>query len=272
MIDYVGGYPDLEKRILRTIGEPEVRFSQDPVRMIRLLKFCARFNFEIERPTFEALLNCKKEILKSSSARVLEELLRMLESGSSKPFFHLLHEYGLLQALLPELAYFLESRPDSPILPILGEIDGEIKKKPPHPLDRSLLLSALIFPLFDEYLKLTMEKEKRPPHLGQIAQASHHVIDCVFNSFFQLPRRMRAIVGFLLTTQYRFVPFDGSMPRHARPHKDPFFFLALHLLKLRAAVDPSLLSHYTFWTEKLSVSPEIAPASPIRQRQRRKRR
>ena len=72
VIDYVGGYPDLEKRILRTIGEPEVRFSQDPVRMIRLLKFCARFNFEIERPTFEALLNCKKEILKSSSARVLE--------------------------------------------------------------------------------------------------------------------------------------------------------------------------------------------------------
>jgi poly(A) polymerase len=121
VIDYVDGYPDLEKKILRTIGQPEMRFSQDPVRMIRLIKFCARFNFEIDRPTFEALLACRKEILKSSSARVLEELLRMLESGASKPFFHLLHEYGLLGALLPELAYFMDKKdPDKMTLRLLA--------------------------------------------------------------------------------------------------------------------------------------------------------
>ena len=56
VIDYVGGFPDVEKRILRTIGQPEVRFIQDPVRMIRLLKFCARFDLEIDRPSHEALL------------------------------------------------------------------------------------------------------------------------------------------------------------------------------------------------------------------------
>ena len=86
VIDYVGGYLDLEKRILRAIGQPEIRFSQDPVRMIRLIKFCARLNFEIHPPTFEALLSCREEILKSSSARIFEELLRMLESGASRSF------------------------------------------------------------------------------------------------------------------------------------------------------------------------------------------
>lgn len=272
VIDYVDGYHDVQKRVLRTIGEPEVRFSQDPVRMIRLLKFCARFDFEIERPTFEALLNCKKEILKSSSARVLEELLRMLESGSSRPFFHLLNEYGLLHSLLPELSHYLVSRPDNLILPILGEIDAEIRKNPPEPLDRSLLLAALIFPLFDEYLKMKSQGGKQL-HLGQIAEASHHVIDCLFNPFFQLPRRIRAIVGFLLTTQYRFIPIDGRPPRRTRPPRDPFFPMALHLLKFRAAVQPELLPHYTFWTEASFSSHEAPPPhDEMRRRPHRRRR
>lgn len=268
VIDYVGGYPDLEKKVLRAIGEPEVRFSQDPVRMIRLLKFCARFNFEIEQPTFEALLNCKKEILKSSSPRVLEELLRMLESGSSKAFFHLLNEYGLLHPLLPELAHFLETRPDNQIFSILGEIDSETRKNPPKPLDRSLLLASLIFPLFDEYLK--SQSTKKPLHLGLIAQASHHVIDSIFNPFFKLPRRIRAIVGFLLTTQYRFIPLDGRPPRRTRPPRDPFFPMALHLLKLRAAIQPQLLPHYTFWTEASFSSHEAEPTRRRRPHRRRR--
>ena len=159
VIDYVGGYPDLEKKVLRTIGQPEMRFSQDPVRMIRLIKFCARFHFDIERPTFEALLNCKGEILKSSSARVLEELLRMLESGASKPFFHLLHQYGLLTPLLPEVAYFFERGNPDLTFQLLEEIDSEIKKDRQTPIDRAILLSALVFPLMDEYLKEIKKRE-----------------------------------------------------------------------------------------------------------------
>ncbi|MEN9654702.1 MAG: poly(A) polymerase, partial [Chlamydiota bacterium] len=69
VIDYVEGYPDIEKRVLRTIGHPEQRFRQDPVRMIRLIKFMARFDLAIDPPTLEALLSCKEHIVHSSSAR-----------------------------------------------------------------------------------------------------------------------------------------------------------------------------------------------------------
>lgn len=272
VIDYVGGYPDLEKRILRTIGEPKVRFSQDPVRMIRLLKFCARFSFDIEKPTFEALLNCKKEILKSSSVRIFEELLRMLESGASKSFFHLLKEYGLLHPLLPELAHYLESRPDNLILPILGEIDAEIKKNPAQTFDRSLLLAAMIFPIFDDFLKMQSKDREKPLHLGQIAEASHHVIDCIFNPFFKIPRRIRAIIGFLLTTQYRLIPLDGRPARRSRAPRDFFFPIALHLLKLRTAVQPELLPHYTFWTEASFTSHTSLPEEVKKRRRPRRRR
>lgn len=274
VIDYVDGYVDLEKRILRTIGKPEVRFVQDPVRMIRLIKFCARFSFEIEKPTFEALLNCKKEILKSSSARVLEELLRMLESGSSKAFFHLLHQYGLLHPLLPELSHFLEIRPETTIFSLLEKIDTEIKQKNEGPIDRALLLSALIFPLFDEYIKQRASLHPRTPHLGQIAESAHHVIDCIFQPFFALPRRMRSIIAFLITTQYRMIPLDGKQVRKIRAPNDPFFPMALHLLKLRASVHLDLLSHYTLWTEASfdGNSPSVVPEGTLEERPRRPRR
>ena len=86
IIDYVGGYPDLQKKVLRTIGQPFIRFRQDPVRMLRLIKFQARFGFDVDSAARIALLECRQEIVKSSSARIQEELLRMLESGASEPF------------------------------------------------------------------------------------------------------------------------------------------------------------------------------------------
>lgn len=267
VIDYVDGYPDLEKRILRAIGQPDVRFMQDPVRMIRLIKFCARFQFEIDKPTFEALLNCKGEILKSSSARIFEELLRMLESGAAKPFFHLLNEYGILKPLSPVLSRFLET-PDNLAYQFLGVIDDEIRKEEAQPLDRSLLLASLIFPLFVEHIQ-----EKKPAHLGQIAEIAYQTIDQVFEPFFQIPRRMCGIMGFLMSAQYRFIPLDGRPVRRPRPPRDPLFPMALHLLKLRSAVQPELLPHLTLWTEASfsSHEPVGAPGEERRRRRRRRR-
>jgi poly(A) polymerase len=260
VIDYVDGYPDLAKRVLRTIGQPEVRFRQDPVRMIRLIKFCARFNFEIDRPTFEALLSCKGEILKSSSARIFEELLRMLESGSAKPFFHLLNEYGLLKPLSSTLAHSLN---DSQ-LRLLAVIDDEIRKHPPNPLDRALLLATLVFPIFVDQL------QDKTLHLGQISDIAHRTIDQVFLPFFKIPRRMRAVMAFLMSCQFRFIPLDGRPVRRPRVSHDPLFPLALQLLKWRSEIHPELLPHYTLWTEATFASHE-AGAEPAPRRRRRRR-
>lgn len=249
VIDYVDGYPDVEKRILRTIGQAEVRFNQDPVRMIRLIKFSARFGLEIAPPTFEALLSCRMGIVKSSSARVFEELLRMLESGASKPFFHLLQQYGLLPALLPELAHFLESKTDMLTLQLLGEVDTEIQKGMSPSPDRALLLAVLIFPLVHEYLSESSKREDKQFHLGEIESMILHVLDCVFTPFFNVPRKLRGSTASILASQYRFIPLDGRAVRHPRFPRDPLAKIALQLLKIRATVQPELLPHYTLWTE-----------------------
>lgn len=270
VIDYVDGCKDLEKRMLRTIGQPDVRFTQDPVRMIRLLKFCARFDFSIHHPTLQALLNCKEEIVKSSPARILEELLRMLESGASRPFFHLLNEYGLLKALTPALSSHLASKEGEATLHLLSCVDAEIKQEGKAP-DRSLLLASLLFPLFHRRTHDRNRQQPKPLHLGQIAIEANSAIDEVFMPFFSLPRRMRWMVSTVLSTQCRLIPLDGKPVRRPRPSRDGLFPFALRLLKLRATADPELQSHYTMWTEA-GIPAEDGEAPPPQRRRRRRRR
>lgn len=115
VIDYVGGLEDLEAGLIRTIGDPEIRFREDPVRMMRAVEFASRLGFAITPDAYEAILNHRKEIAKSAAPRVTEELSQTLRGGHALPTFLLLRELGLLDVLLPELAEVLrELDPDHP--------------------------------------------------------------------------------------------------------------------------------------------------------------
>ncbi|HSW72933.1 MAG TPA: polynucleotide adenylyltransferase PcnB [Chlamydiales bacterium] len=265
VLDYVGGYPDLQKKILRTIGQPETRFRQDPVRMIRLLKFHARFGFSIDPASTDALMKCKEDIIKSSHARILEELLRMLESGASQPFFQFLFEYGLLDLLMPHLSSFLTRHPKE-IYSYLQLVDQEIKKKE-ETFDRPLLLSCLLYPMLVHNVSKKVEDPKTF-HLGLVSQEATDCIDAVFRPFFHLPRRMRGGMVSLLTSQFRFTPLQERLKKRMRPPKDPFFHLALRFLKLRADLEPSLLETYSLWQQ--AAGKEIRPHHPPRRRRRRR--
>lgn len=103
VIDWVGGVPDLDRRIIRTIGDPWIRFKEDPVRMLRACEFAARLSFEIEAETAQALRETRAEIRRSAAPRVTEELLDPLRRGWGDPTYRLWSQVGLLDALLPEL-------------------------------------------------------------------------------------------------------------------------------------------------------------------------
>jgi len=102
VIDYVDGLEDLEQRTIRTIGDPAVRFREDPVRMMRAVALAARLGFTIERDTLEAIRFLRGDIVKSSPARILDELYKVLRQGASRRTFQMLHDVGLLAYLLPE--------------------------------------------------------------------------------------------------------------------------------------------------------------------------
>lgn len=109
VIDYVGGVRDIEKRMIRTINDPWTRFQEDPVRMIRAIKFASKLNFKIEKKTWKALCESAKAIHKSPVPRVQEEIARLLEEGASTSAITLMYESGLLQEVEPNLHNYLKS-------------------------------------------------------------------------------------------------------------------------------------------------------------------
>ena len=95
VIDWVGGMKDIEKKVIRAIGDPEIRFQEDPVRMMRAVKFSSRLGFRIEKKT-------------AAVPRVCEEVFRLFTYGHSEEAFRQMYRYGLLGDLIPELGRFID--------------------------------------------------------------------------------------------------------------------------------------------------------------------
>ena len=108
VIDWVGGMKDLEKKIIRTIGDPEIRFREDPVRMMRAVRFSAKLGFRIEHKTAAAMKKWHSCILSAATPRVCEEVFRLFPYGHSSEAFRLMYECGMLGDLLPSLSKFID--------------------------------------------------------------------------------------------------------------------------------------------------------------------
>ena len=148
VIDWVGGLEDLQARVIRTIGDPGVRFREDPVRMLRAVALAARLDFRIDPDTAEAVRHLRGEILRSSPARILEEFYKILRQGRSRRTLEMLHEYGLLAYLLPEADRAI-ARNGEALLASLGRLDAHrlAGLATPDQLTNPLLLGSLLVPL-----------------------------------------------------------------------------------------------------------------------------
>ena len=109
VIDWVGGMKDIEKRVIRAIGDPDIRFQEDPVRMMRAVKFSSRLGFRIERKTLAAIKHRHSCILNAAPPRVCEEVFRLFPYGHSAEAFRLMWETGLLRDLLPALSKAIDA-------------------------------------------------------------------------------------------------------------------------------------------------------------------
>jgi poly(A) polymerase len=120
VIDYIGGVPDLRARLIRTVGDPELRMREDPIRMIRAVRFAAKLGFEIEPATRAAIERHCGDLVKASVPRLVEETFRTLALADAPRALALLQRFGLLEMMLPALSCRLKSDRDtleaSPVL------------------------------------------------------------------------------------------------------------------------------------------------------------
>src|SRR5579872_3836651 len=108
VLDWCGGMRDIQGRTIRTIGDPTVRFREDPIRILRAIKFAARLDLGIAPDVYDAMVWTREDLAKAARPRLFEEILRLLRGGASHRSMWLLWETGGMAVLLPELSAFLD--------------------------------------------------------------------------------------------------------------------------------------------------------------------
>src|SRR5690349_6215743 len=108
VLDWCGGMPDIQRRAIRTIGEPSVRFREDPVRILRAIKFAARLDLGIDPNVYDAMVASRLELARAARPRLFEEILRLMRAGGAHRSMWLMWEVGVMAVLMPEISSFLD--------------------------------------------------------------------------------------------------------------------------------------------------------------------
>ena len=146
IIDYVGGLQDLKDGLIRSIGDPNVRFQEDPVRMLRAIVMASRLNFRLDEPIADAIRTHRGLMATASSARLIEEYYKILRSGYAEPTFRALAEHRLLDPVTPEIQ---RGAKNQALWDSLGALDAYRRKfeAAPATLRNPVLLGTVLVPL-----------------------------------------------------------------------------------------------------------------------------
>ena len=274
VIDYVGGIDDLHERLIRCIGEPDVRFREDPVRMLRAIVLAARLDFAIDPPIVDSIRRNASEITRSAPARLMEELYKILRAGAAERAFRDLADVGLLQWIAPELLKIA----DDALWRSLAELDAYRRRfdAPPPQLTNPVLLGTLLVPrgfslrrpfsdeppAADSPDEETARRRRRPkPDFSQ-SNATLGVLP--------LARRDLERLRQLLTLQRRLVDLQSSArAKRALMHRASFEE-ALTWLELHGHA-PDVLEHWRGFLEAAGPA-EGEEAPPDHRRPPRRRR
>lgn len=168
VIDYVGGLGDLDRRVIRTIGDPAARFLEDPVRMMRAVEYAARLEFGIDPPTAEAIAAMPGELRRAAPARIAYELLESLKGGHAQRIFTGLEAHGLLDSVAPEVHASLIRRADGLLYRLLGAGDERLLRG--EETSEETLLGLLFLPSFLDALGTQEGRPLAHPDLERLAR------------------------------------------------------------------------------------------------------
>jgi poly(A) polymerase len=267
IIDYVGGLDDLRAGVVRSIGDPLVRFQEDPVRMLRAVALAARLDFTIDPPIRSAIAELRHEIARSSPARLLEEYYKILRVGSAEKTFRGLADLGLLEPISEEL----HRGATEALWRSLSAVDAYRQKfaATPETLTNPVLLGSFLVPLGlspqmgrPAYVE-SASGRRRPaiPRMGSLPLARRDV------------ERLRQILG--LQRRLRDLGANVRAQRaltHRGIFRDGLTWMEIH------GDSPDLVEHWiTVLAERGAEEPvlaagEVSEMVPFQRRRRRRRR
>jgi len=166
VIDYVGGIEDLGEGRVRVIGDPDLRFREDPVRMMRAIEFASRLGFEIESETYDGILRHRHDILKASPPRVSEEILDLLRRGWSRGAIRLLVDTAVLEPLLPEVYNAIRGDRAPYFWKMLEVLDRTVQAG--RKISDAVLLSVLMLPWVMEEIEREEGRREARMRIGEV--------------------------------------------------------------------------------------------------------
>ncbi|MAC46192.1 MAG: poly(A) polymerase [Oceanospirillum sp.] len=241
--DYADGIEDINHRCIRMIGDPATRYREDPVRMLRAIRFAAKLDFNIAPETAEPIRPMAELLRQIPAARLFEEVLKLFLSGQSAATFQLLKEYQLLQELFPYTSEQLSLAPEKEhfILQALENTDRRIAED--KPVTPAFLFAALLWPVIQNAFRELME-EGIPP-VPAMQQAGQQTLFAQ-SDFTSIPKRfsqpMREIWEFQLRLERR----QGKRAFQTAEH--PRFRAAYDFLVLRSESGEDVQALADWWT------------------------
>ena len=284
--DYTGGFEDVQARLMRLIGDPETRYREDPVRMLRAVRLAAKLGLTIEPATAAPIPRLAGLLAEAAPARLFEEMLKMFLSGHAVASFEGLERHGLLPALVPETAAALRSNRSGALRRMLlqGLAGTDARVAADEPVSPAFLFALLLWPAYCRALAGLQAQGMQPEEAQRRAadRVTLHQVQTI-----ALPKRFSLPMQEIWLLQARFS--SRQRKRVFRLLAHPRFRAAYDFLVLRLAASDSHAADVEFWREAqrssgdaLSASLEAAAAAtegddldldgaPRRRRRRRRR-
>jgi poly(A) polymerase len=269
--DYVGGIEDVRAGVLRLIGEPMQRYREDPVRLLRAVRFLAKLGLKIDPGTEAALFEQRDLLDDIAPARLFDETQKLFLTGHAVRSLELLEHYGLLGKLFTDTVRAFEQRPEDRklLLDALANTDERVSQG--KPVTPAFLFAAMLWAPFQTKKQEFLEDGMRESHAIHLAAEWVTARQVLHTA---LPRRFSAPMREIWGLQPRFHLRQGRRPLGLLSR--PRFRAAYDFLLLRARQDADLLELAEWWTDIQDVTPDeqkrlVMPRGRRRQRPRKRR-
>lgn len=233
--DYVGGMQDLEEGVIRLIGNPETRYREDPVRMLRAVRFAAKLHMRISPETAEPIARLATLINDVPPARLFEESLKLLQAGNGLDTYQLLREYSLFQPLFPTITRYFTEKGDSSMERIINLVlkNTDTRIQNDMRVNPAFLFAAMLwYPQLETAQKIAQESGLT--YHDAFALAMNDVLDEACRTL-AIPKRITSLVRDIWQLQLRMSRRQGKRAWKLMEH--PKFRAAYDLLALRAEVE-----------------------------------
>lgn len=243
LLDFMNGMQDLKNRTLRIIGDPELRYREDPVRILRAIRLASKLDFSIEKKTAQAIAPTVSLLNSVPAARLFDEFLKLFFSGFGLVTFQRLLSYEVFQHLFPPVTDFLNDSQDKLMLEVAFEsTDRRINED--KSVTPAFLLAAILWPavrrLFDNYLATQV------PPLPAMHRAAEDIIKQQLQVI-SIPKRFSIVMREIWEYQIRLERRSGKRAAALLTHKR--FRAAYDFLLLRESSGEHLQGLGTWWTE-----------------------